>query len=263
MLKGAMSEIEPPQIQLRIPGSWASPDELARVLETSNSPYRIDESCFVHRSSDWKCDWGVSPHDDELAELFAHDGRLSKKEVKQVANHSVKIHLTGAGGSSPNARRMMDAGTALLNAGASGVMIDNSGVCHGKRDWLKLAADKQSGGLYWAWVSTTFDREAKQLFTTGMHCLGLRDAEIPYLGDEELTWVMLHNFLGYTYQSGQIVLDGDPVGDPDRALFHVHARADERMPATSPFRNPYGLWRLEPVADFNQRDDDDGDEEDG
>jgi hypothetical protein len=115
------------------------------------------------------------------------------------------------------------------------------------KDWLALAADGQPNGLHWAYVNAAGgDRE---VWSVGMHCLGFRDAEIAEAPDREFAGFLLHNFLGYTYQSGVPVLDGDPLGDEQSALYRARASPCTRFAPGTPFYNPYGVWRLEAIGE--------------
>ncbi len=125
-------------------------------------------------------------------------------------------------------------------------MVDNSGTCHGPRDWLALAADRDMGGMYWAFVSVTAGDD--EVFSAGMHCLGYRDAEWSDPLDPKAAGMMLHEFLGYSYQSGAALVDGDPIGGPDGPEFILRHIECTRFPKGSPWHNPYGVWRLEKVA---------------
>src|SRR3982751_1560541 len=95
-----------PLIDLRIPGPWGAPEELEAALKRTGSAYEVSEPGFSPPDSGRRFDWGVSPHDDEIHEIFAHDGRLPKKEVEKIASHQVKIHLSGPGGSPDAARQI-------------------------------------------------------------------------------------------------------------------------------------------------------------
>jgi hypothetical protein len=101
-----------------------------------------------------------------------------------------------------------------------------------------------------------------EAFSSGMHCLGHRDAEIeiPPGADREAAGFALHNFLGYVLQSGVTIVDGDALGDETAAMFSAHARPCTRFPKGTPFFNPYGVWRLEAIDGDDE--DEGGDEED-
>ena len=240
-----------PIIELRVPGPWETPVEFSQALRSAGCAYDVDAPQLVHIPTGRRFDLGVSPHDDEIAEVFEGAGRLSEEEIERIHSHAVKVHLSCAGGTVEDARAIMDAATALVRAGGYGVFIDNSGNAHSTDDWMALASDPKPGGLYWAFVAATGG--AGGVFSTGMHCLGFRDAEILCIPDTQYAGFILHNFLGYTYQSGITVEDGDPIGDEEGPEFRVRHIPCTRFDEGTPFHNPYGVWRIERI----EEDDDD------
>jgi hypothetical protein len=79
-----------------------------------------------------------------------------------------------------------------------------------------------------------------------MHVLGFRDAIIPLTGHDAYDFRTLHSFLGFTAFSGNVVSDGDTIGDPVLPTFRAHAEPHDRVPEDAPMFNPYGQWRLVP-----------------
>ena len=136
-----------PEIQLRIPGPWASQQQFMDAVTRANTGYEFGEGGLVDPRSGRRFTIGASDPDDQIAGLFAHTGRLPKQEVKKIAAHRVKVHLHGPGGSVDAAKAMMAAAAALIKAGGYGVFVDNSGNAHGRDDWLALAGDRQAGGF--------------------------------------------------------------------------------------------------------------------
>ncbi len=236
-------------IQLRVPGPWHKPQALFEALERDGDGWQVDEhGALTHAATGRKVTLSVTPHDDDLGEVFrgGHHDRMTKEELDRVENHAVKVHVESPGGSAEAARLAVEAAAALVRAGGFGVFVDNSGACHGPGDFLKLAGDPDPGGLYWTFVMLTATRD--DMFSFGMHCLGLRDCRLPDPPeDQNAAAFAIHNFLGYTYQSGAIVTDGDALGSPDRPMFRVFQEPFTRAPAGTPMYNPYGVWRLEPL----------------
>jgi hypothetical protein len=235
------------QIELRLPSPWGSSEELADALKKSDAGYRFDDGWMVRESDGWRCAVGGSAHDDEIADIFAYDGRLSKAEVKAVASHRSKVHLSGAGGSVKAARAMVDAATALVKLGAHGVMVDNSAATHSPTDWMSLVNDQQSGGMYW--IFTVLSGGEDEVWTAGQHCLGLRDAEMPHPPGDEFAYLLVHNFLGYIYASGRTVHDGDVIDGPAGTIYRATQHPCTRVPPDTAFFNPYGIWRLDRVEE--------------
>ncbi len=241
-----------PKIELRVPGPWDSPQSLVGALGSESPDYQLDENALVHLSSGRRIALDASDHDDEIADVFAGTGRLSEAELMELASHRVKVHLSGTGGSAEAARAMMNAATALVRAGGTGVLIDSSAASHGRNDWLALAADKTPGGLYWAFV--TVGGSDTELWSCGMHALGLRDAELFDPPDREWGGMFLHQFLGYAYRSGATLLDGEALGDETTALYRIRHHPCTRFAPGTPFHNPYGIWRLEKIDAENDED---------
>ena len=227
-----------PQIDLRIPGPWRAPEELDAALAEAGGEYEVTaDHHLLHRATGRRLKLGVTPHDDQIHEIFDGSGRVSEQDVERIASHAVKVHVSGPGGSPDAARAIMAAGTALVRAGGYGVMVDNCGNAHSVDDWLALAGDDKPGGLYWAFVSVSAGRD--EVFSAGMHCLGFRDAEMldpEGLGapDPQAAGFLLHNFLGYVYQSGNEVHDGDALGDEEAAMFRARAHPCTRFEPGSP-----------------------------
>jgi hypothetical protein len=248
-----------PEITLRIPGPWASPEEFRKALAKADTGYTIQtgleagsEAFVAHHATGRRFRLAATERDDEIVELFAGSGRMAPKEIKALKNHKVKVFLSGPGGSLEAARAFLAVGAAVIKAGGLGVMVDNCGNCHSPRDWLALAGDKQMGGMYWAFVSVTASEE--EVFSAGMHCLGFRDAELPDPDDSQTSGMMMHEFLGYTYQSGAAIVDGDPIGSPAGPEFILRHVPCTRFPKNSPWYNPYGVWRLEKFKDESENE---------
>lgn len=249
----------PHVIELRVPGPWASPQQLDERLVKSKTGWRLDSGYLVHEKSGAKVESGVTEHDDELAPLFrgcynAH--AMTEEELVALGAHNVKVHVWGPGGSPDAARPIVRAAGALVRAGGLGVFVDNSGLCHAPRDFLKLADDEQPGGLFWTFVALTGSHQRGEkpdaIWSMGMHCLGFRDAELRDVPDDpQLAAFVIHNFLGYAYQSGAVINDGDMIGSPDEPQFRVREEPDARVPPDHPMHNPYGYWILEPVYEQN------------
>jgi hypothetical protein len=251
---------ELPRVDLRIPGPWESLDEFRDALTRADKNYHLSEEALVHTPTGRRFHFGVTEHDDQIAEVFAGGGRITPEQVEEIDAHAVKIHLSAPGGSVEAVHELMKAAAAVVRAGGAGVMVDNSGTTHAPRDWLDLTrveGDDIPGGCYWACVAVTAGGD--EAFSSGMHCLGHRDAEIeiPPGGDREAAGFALHNFLGYVPQSGVTIADGDALGDETAAMFSAHARPCTRFPNDTPFFNPYGVWRLEAIESDDEEDDND------
>ncbi|HEX8523675.1 MAG TPA: hypothetical protein VF669_15575 [Tepidisphaeraceae bacterium] len=234
-----------PRIDLRIPAPWHEPGALIAALLKQQTGYELTEHDFRHIGTGNTFDWGVSGPDDGMAELFMSGRGYTEEEIEAIRKHRLKFHLIGPGGSVAAAKAILHAACALCAAGGLGILVDNSGVTHVASEVNRMSEDSSLDVLFFAFINVVHGREA--MFSHGMHCFGLRDAELPFPPDREISSRILINLLMYTLESDTPVLDGDPLGDEDGPLFEVHHQPCTRVPASSPFHNPYGVWRIEPI----------------
>lgn len=235
------------EVTLRLPGTWEHPGEL---IERLPEGCRLTPEALILPNGK-SFEFNPLSSDEDFPRVFA--GSCPKlpteEEREQIENFTVNACITGPGGNLEAAYDLMQAAAALIEAGAAGVFVDNSGISHGATDWLALTESRQNGGVYWAFVTTVGNED--ELYSMGMHILGFREAVIPRTGDEEFDFRTLHSFLGYSYASGAAIKNGDVVGDPILPTFRVYHEPHDRLPPGSPMSNPFGQWRLKPFEPEN------------
>ena len=241
--EGENREKHAPEVTLRIPGAWS---EAAEFFDALPSGCRCTEQGLI-LADGWEFELNALPADEEFPPIFAGScPKLpSEEEREQIENYRVNVCLTCRGGSIEAAKRIMEGAAALLAAGGAGVFVDNSGIAHGRNDWLTLLKGADEGGVYWAFISAV--RSEEEVYSLGMHILGLRDAIIPSTGNVEYDSRTLHSVLGYMAFSGAAIEEGELFGDAVLPTFRAYSQPDDRVPADAPMFNPFGRWRLVPV----------------
>ncbi len=257
-----------PMIELTLAVPFEHPDELHAALKRAGSEYRLGERGL--RMPDGRSiEVSVRPQDGEFAQVVCGGGgphQPSDQERRAMEEAPTLLTLMSRGGSQEAAMSMLEAGAALMEVGASGVLVRNSGMGHGAEDWLSLAGDPTGGGVHWAYVTSQrasdpdrggmFDFGFPAMFSIGMHCLGLRDVVVPTTGDDQVDWFQLNNYCGYLERSGRTPVNGDVLtaltGDPEEGgemvpMFRVRTRDCEHLGPDHPMHNPYGLYVLEPL----------------
>lgn len=259
-----------PEIQLLLAVPFESPGDFAAALPRE---VELAEGALVMPDGR-RYGWSARPQDGEFARVVIDGAGRPPTPAEQQAMHAapVLLEVYGPGGSADAAAGMLEVGAMLCDAGASGLLVYNSGLGHGATDWLALAEDAagpEGGGPHWAYVATTRSRDLSKmgvdgpgLFTTGMHCLGHRDVAMPSCGDDETDWFMLNNFCGYLEHSGRVPVDGDvltALQPPEDAegldeleqavvpLQRVRYAPCAHLPEGSPMHNPYGMYLLLPL----------------
>ncbi len=231
------------KVMLRIPGSWKSADQFFADLPADCRS--TERSIILADGSEFQVSATLA--DPTFPQLFAAACLKlpTPEERERIENFRINVCLAGPGGSVSAAKGLMTAAAAVLTAGGAGVFVENGGVAHGAEFWLLLLEKVDKGRIHWAFVNTV--RNETQLYSTGMHALGLRDVIVPATGDEQADLFNLHHFLRYTVYSGVKLKHGVAIGRhvlPDRRVLH---QADDLTPPGLPRHNPFGRWRLEPI----------------
>jgi hypothetical protein len=236
-------------IALRIPGTWSRPRELSERLPTGFS--LTPESLILPDATRIDC-WAMRA-DRQFADIFRSSCRraATEDELATVDNYKVNVVLSGPGGSVEAARKMMQAGAAVVRAGGAGVFIDNSALAHGGRDWLDMTEDASPDALSFAFVAIVRGKE--EVWTMGMHVLGFRDVEMKRV-DADANDMDIIEILRYICRNEKPVEDGDIIADPGGLRYQTFLRACARGPEGTPMHNPFGsisLLSMRDIAETN------------
>jgi hypothetical protein len=234
----------PVTVTLRIPGTWAHPTELAQ---------RLPEGCHLTPdalvlSDGTEIEFGARKADDQFAQIFRSSCRqpATDEELATVDRYRVNVLLSGPGGSMESARAMMRAGAAVVRAGGAGVFIDNSALAHGGRNWLEMTDDGGPDALSFAFAAII--RGQSEVWTMGMHVLGLRDI-VMKRSDLEAGGFDIVEVIRYLARGDKAVGDGHLMGDLDGPRFQVCAQDNPPDLPGGPMHNPFGRWKLVSMKD--------------
>lgn len=224
---------------LRIPGDWGHPGELMERLpegcrltpETLQLPGGEEVEIFP-----------MSP-DEEFPEIFTSSCRQppQQSELDMVGRYTVNVGLCGPGGSLEAARTMMQAGAAIVQAGAAGVFIDNSGLAHGGRFWREMTDDGSPDALSYAFVSIVGNEQ--ELWTMGMHVLGFPDIVMHRVEMDEDAETLVE-IIRYICSGEKPFEDGHVIVDETGPRFQAAAAPGDERLADTPMHNPFGRLRL-------------------
>jgi len=231
-------------IAFRIPGPWSHPKEL---LERLPAGCRLTpESLFLPDKTE--VGFGAAPADEQFAEIFRSSCRqpATAEEQATVAAYKVNVFLSGPGGSLPAARKMMEAGAAVVRAGGAGVFIDNSALAHGGQDWLAMTEDGSPDALSFAFVAIV--RGQAEVWTMGMHVLGLRDI-VMKRADIEVKGFDIIEVIRYLSAGDKPVDDGHVLADLNGPRFQAFTQ-DSSEGLGSPMHNPFGRLKLVSMRDI-------------
>lgn len=233
------------EITLRIPGAWPHPGEL---LERLPEGFRLGPEA-LQMPDGTKVEFAPMPPDEQFAGIFESSCRRppALDELGTVRRYTVNVCLTGPGGSMDAARQMMQAGAAIVRAGAAGVFIDNSALAHGGEHWLEMADDGGVDALTFAFVSLVQGKE--EVWTMGMHVLG--HAEIVMRrADADADEDAIIDMMRYVASSDRPLGDGHVLAGEHAPRFTVAHSDDDPRHAGTPMHNPFGRWRLTSMKDI-------------
>lgn len=244
-----MTETQPIQVTLRIPGTWSG---LSELLEGLPREYRLTEKGMLMPDGSLVEAFPVPP-DDQFSQVFRTACRQppTAKELNTVNSYTANFMLTGEGGSIKRAHRMMQAASAILEAGGAGVFIDNSALSHGGENWKTMTEDGSSDAISFAFVSII--RSKSQLMTMGMHVLGYPELELTHHGDPACEEALV-SLIRYVSSGEKPVSQGHLIFDETGMSYRVTESTKHRFKSESPMYNPFGhlkLIRTQEIAESN------------
>jgi hypothetical protein len=190
----------------------------------------------------------VRAHEEKLVSAFriASGGAFPQEMMRAIEEHRTGLYLIAPGGTLETARAAMLGTAALLRAGGVAAKVDSSGRAQSRDNWLALAGYEGPQALYEGFVCLVGDRT--QLYTCGMHLLGLPDALLEGRYSPGEARSLLDAFLLYVLIESPSLATGHTfsvrAGAPRYRLRQV---PDRIHPGDDLFHNPFGFWQLSPV----------------
>jgi hypothetical protein len=229
----------PVTIALRIPGRWAHPRELVERLPAG---CRLTPESLI-LADGTEVEFGGAKADNQFARIFRNSCRQppTADELATVDAYTTNIFLKGPGGSLESAHTMMRAASVILEAGGAGVFIDNSGLAHGGQNWRDMTEDGGPDAISFAYVAII--RGQAEVWTMGMHALGLRDIVMTRT-DVEVGGFDIVEVIRYVAASDNPIDDGHVIADLSGPRFRASVQESPARFAGSPMHNPYGRLKL-------------------
>jgi hypothetical protein len=243
-----MSETATVTIAFRIPGKWLHPKELVDRLPEGHR--LTPESLFLPDGTE--IGFGAMKADNQFAQIFRSSLRqeATQEELATVDSYTVNAFLSGPGGSKEAAHTMMKAAAALIQAGGAGVFIDNSALAHGGQQWLTMTENGSPDAISFAYVAIVAGKN--EVWTMGMHALGLRDVLIKRDDIEKHDFDIVE-VIRYLAASDKPIENGHVLADLEGPRFQVFTEVSPADLARSPMHNPFGRLRLVSMRDIAEK----------
>lgn len=235
-------------VTLRIPGTWPTPADLFAAMP-AGCKMQADRLIL---SDGTEIEVNIRPRDAQFVSVFGQACRRgpTKAEKAALQKYTWQICLTGPGGSMHNAVVMMQAAAAVLQAGGSGVFIDNSAMSFGAEAWHEMVKFQDTDAISYAFTSIA--RDPQVTYTIGMHVFGLpnlemRNADTGPDGDELIELIQWICNREKPCETGQLI------STPSGSLFRVSIQPDKRFPPQAPMHNPWGTIRFTSTKEISER----------
>jgi hypothetical protein len=169
---------------------------------------------------------------------------ISEDCLNKIEKHNFVIYISGVTGSLKEAENIAFAGTAVLKAGGAGIKIETAGKAFEKSKWLSLVKNFDESDLYQMFVASPIVDEKSDVFSCGMHNLGLKDTIIQ--GEELQRSIDLVPIFGYyqIFDKPGILHDQTFQPDLQSPKYLITDEPNQPYKGNSLFENPYGMWRL-------------------
>lgn len=197
----------------------------------------------MHMQSGHCVELQYEARDDRMADAFLAAGRhwSHTPDMERIAAHESVVYLVGEGGSRESAELLMLAAQAMLDAGGLAVKVESSGIAHKPDAWRSLCAEQHLFSAFGAYVVFV---TGSDVFSCGMHNLGLRDAVIANHGAERPV-ELLKVFTQYLFVEQPTILAGHTFSEGvDEPRFRLAEDPGMDFGDNALFVNPYGTWRL-------------------
>jgi hypothetical protein len=229
----------PIEIALRIPGTWVSQQQFAQSI---SSDCKISGNSLV-LADGFQLEIFFRPRDGQFVEVFRNSCRteMTAQESEGLRNYRYQVCLAGPGGSMESASAMMRSALPILDAGGTGVFIDNSALSFGGSMWRKMAGVSDTDSVTFGFVNVI--RSKQETFTVGMQTIGQPDISLPTTGSGAEDLVLI-DLIFKVATEGQTFDQGHSIELPDGQSFKVQKIPDFKVPSGSPIHNPWGRLEL-------------------
>lgn len=236
------------EVTLRIPGTWEHPMELVERLPTG---FQIEGRNLILPDGT-EIEIAPVPADEMFSSIFRSSLRrpATAAELEIVDNYVANVVLCGPGGSLAAARKMMEAGAAVIGAGGGGVFIDNSGLAHGGENWQYMTEDGSSDAVSFAFVSII--RNPREVWTVGMHVAGCPEI-VMRRAEADADDRAIIDMICYVCGGDRPVDDGHIIADPQRARFQIQREVAPTEGLAGPMKNPFGRLRMVSIKEIAEQ----------
>ena len=161
------------QIIIGVPGVWQNHTEVSQAIAAQNNDFIFAGFTLMDTATQDVAFVELHDHDPRLVDVFETLGEssINDQDLEKIAAHRSTLWVLSPEVSIQQARRMMEVGRTLLNAGGLAVKVESSGVAHSARRWHEFAVSDDLQQMYCAYVNLIEGDD--YIYSCGMHNFGL------------------------------------------------------------------------------------------
>ena len=228
---------------LCIPGPWKDHNAFVEaVAETGR--YLAVGAMLIDLQSKSAFNYTFENADKRMAQAFRAAGpQLAEGVLKQIERHRSVLYLISFELSLAGANALMQAASAVLDAGGLAVKVETAGLAHTAAQWQEFCGAQAQHSAHQAFVVYVSGATS---YSCGMHNLGLFDASVnsddpkQFHGAVEL----LRTFNWYQISESPQLQIGQSFATQEFGPVYQLALAATRFTPADPFYNAFGTWKL-------------------
>lgn len=235
---------------LCIPGPWKDRNEILHsIIQNNEFEYIFAGIALMNTKTNEAVQLFIEPKNESIVESFKFCGlvnQVSEKFLNEIKNHENIIYLISETGSYEKAKALAFAGNAILKAGGLGIHVESAGKSFEKEQWMNIIENFENADLYTMFVHDSIITENGNLFSCGMHHLGLKDTIIQNSDTANETL----RIWGY-YQiidKPKIILGQTFSTAPNSPIYKIAEELHPPYKDHELFHNPFGMWKLNKIG---------------
>jgi hypothetical protein len=234
---------------LCIPGNWNDRTEIVTAIAENNmNDFIFAGMVLLNLKTNKGFELEICERDNRMKDSFKFAGmvnRVSDEFLDEIDKHKYVIYLSAETGDLESATEIAEAGNAILKSGGTGIKVETAGKAFTKEHWADLLTDFEESNLYEMFVLDSIANKEGQVYSCGMHNLGLKDTIVA--GEEFNDATTLMKSFNYFVLMDKPNLKENHTFSPSEEwpTFKITEENNQPNKEHELFENTYGMWKLE------------------
>ena len=237
---------------LCIPGNWKDRAEIVSKIAANNSnKYIFAGNILLDIIGNKRIEMEICDQDIRMIESFKWAGinrDISEDFLTKIEKHNFVIYLTIETNGFENARAIAEAGKAVLKAGGIGIKVETAGKAFTIENWIALIESSEDAKFYQMFVIDNLINENGEIYSCGMHNLGLRDSILLDKNVEKVREIISIFGLHQVIDKPKIKVGQTFSINKKAEIYNLSEEQNQPNKKDELLKNPFGMWRLERKA---------------